>query len=136
MRRREFMQQAAIGMASVGLSSLPACANLKRVALQPKLTGHEAEWTFVGGKDWTERRLYERIRACSADFVLLRQARREAISSTCDLGAALLYIEQLASMQIRIRHLAQPSPFGESLLDGGIQATTIPGSVRDPVESR
>ena len=54
MRRREFMQQAAIGMASVGLSSLPACANLKRVALQPKLTGHEAEWTFVGGKDWTE----------------------------------------------------------------------------------
>ena len=90
----------------------------------------------VGGKDWTERRLYDRIRAGNADFVLLRQARREAISSTCDLAAARLFVKQLASLQIRIRHLSQPSPFGESLLNGGIQATTILGAAREPVESR
>ncbi len=48
------MQQVAVGVASVGLSSWPACANLKRVTLQPKLTGHEAEWSFVGSRDWSQ----------------------------------------------------------------------------------
>jgi ATP-dependent Lhr-like helicase len=86
----------------------------------------------VGGKDWTQRRLYEQIRERSADFVLLRQAEREAISGACDLAAGRAFVESLASMQIRIRHLAQPSPFGESLLHLGYQATTITGEAREP----
>jgi len=65
----------------------------------------------VGGKDWTERRLFEQIRGSDADFVLLRQARCEAISSTCDLAVAQAFVESLAALPIRVRHLAQPSPF-------------------------
>jgi Lhr-like helicase len=73
----------------------------------------------VGGKDWSERRLFEQICSRSPDFVLLRQAEREAVSATCDLAAACRFIDQLARMPIRIRHLAQPSPLGECLLNGG-----------------
>jgi ATP-dependent Lhr-like helicase len=79
----------------------------------------------VGGKDWSERRLYEQIRSRAPDFVLLRQAKREAMSTTCDLAAACLFVEQLASMPIRIRHLAQPSPLGESLLSGGFTSSSV-----------
>jgi ATP-dependent helicase Lhr and Lhr-like helicase len=72
----------------------------------------------VGGKDWSERRLYERIQSSAPDFVLLRQARQEAVSTTCDLAAACLFVEQLASVPIRIRHLSEPSPLGATLLNG------------------
>jgi ATP-dependent Lhr-like helicase len=81
----------------------------------------------VGGKDWPQRRLYEQIRARDAEFVLLRQAHLEALDSTCDLASARAFVESLAAMQIRIRHLAQPSPFGESLMRLGFQATAITG---------
>jgi ATP-dependent helicase Lhr and Lhr-like helicase len=94
----------------------------------------------VGGKDWPQRRLFEQIRARAADFVLLRQAEREALASTCDLAAARAFVESLASMQIRIRHLAQPSPFGASLLRVGFQARAITGaenmSVPEHAEAR
>jgi ATP-dependent helicase Lhr and Lhr-like helicase len=79
----------------------------------------------VGGKDWAQRRLFEQIRSRMPDFVLLRQAERETISVPCDLAQALAYVEQLASMQIRIRHLPQPSPFGESLLRIGFPAAAV-----------
>jgi ATP-dependent Lhr-like helicase len=81
----------------------------------------------VGGRDWTERRLFEQICQSDPEFVLLRQARREAVDSTCDLAAALAFAESLASMPIRVRHLAQPSPFGESFLNAGIPGASIAG---------
>ena len=81
----------------------------------------------VGGKDWTERRLFEQIRDRMCDFVLLRQAERELLASSCDLAGAAAFVEQLAAMQIRIRHLSRPSPFGESLLRGGFQESPITG---------
>ncbi len=73
----------------------------------------------VGGRDWTERRLFEQLRARCPDFLLLRQAEIEAVTTTCDLAAASAYVESLASMPIRLRTLAQPSAFGESLLKAG-----------------
>lgn len=81
----------------------------------------------VGGKDWTERRLFEQIRAGAADFILLRQAERETLSSACDAATACAFVEQLAAMPIRVRHLAEPSPFGESLLGGGFATTSVAG---------
>ena len=79
----------------------------------------------VGGKDWTQRRLFEQIRACVSDFVLLRQAEREALISTCDSAGACAFVEYLAALPIRLRHLAHLSPFGESLLRVGhpVEAT-------------
>jgi ATP-dependent Lhr-like helicase len=74
----------------------------------------------VGGKDWTERRLFEQIRERVGDFVLLRQAEREAVQGACDLESAQEFVRQLAAMPIRVRHLAKPSPFGEGLLQAGM----------------
>jgi Lhr-like helicase len=79
----------------------------------------------VGGKDWSQRRLFEQIRNRAPDFVLLRQAEREALSSACDLAQALVFVERLASMQIRVRRLPLPSPFGESLLRVGFPSTPV-----------
>lgn len=79
----------------------------------------------VGGKDWTERRLFDQIRERVGDFVLLRQAKREAIQGMCDLASAHGYIKQLAQMPIQVRHLAKPSPFGECLLQGGMRGEAI-----------
>jgi ATP-dependent Lhr-like helicase len=84
----------------------------------------------VGGKDWTERRLYEQIRTRFPDFFLLRQARAEVVTSTCDLASACAFVESLPAMQIRVRHLAQASPFGESLLQAGFRSSAITGEER------
>jgi Lhr-like helicase len=81
----------------------------------------------VGGKDWTERRLFEQIRASASDFVLLRQAAQEAVNSACDGATARAFVEQLTSMPIRLRQLAEPSPFGASLLGGGLATSSITG---------
>src|SRR5262249_59660685 len=64
----------------------------------------------VGGRDWSERRLYAQIRSRVADFVLLRQAECEATSSSCDVAAAVEYMTQLAHLPICMRRMAQPSP--------------------------
>jgi ATP-dependent Lhr-like helicase len=89
----------------------------------------------VGGKDWPERRLFDQLRMQSPDFVLLRQARREAISRACDLAEAQKFIEQLALRPICIRNLPRPSPFGEMLL-GGAQANITNSQSSELVEKR
>jgi ATP-dependent helicase Lhr and Lhr-like helicase len=61
-----------------------------------------------------ERR-YEEIRLVAPDFVLLRQAEREA-ARVCDVATALVFVERLPRMQLRQRSLAEPSPFADSLL--------------------
>ena len=42
----------------------------------------------VGGKDWTERRLFEQIRGSCRRFRAAAQAEREAVRPACDLAAA------------------------------------------------
>lgn len=67
----------------------------------------------VGGRDWAERRLFERVRSAVPDFVLLRQAWREALTDCCDVATALEYLETLPRQTIRCRWLTRPSPFVE-----------------------
>jgi ATP-dependent helicase Lhr and Lhr-like helicase len=88
----------------------------------------------VGGKDWAERQLFDQIRERVPDFVLLRQAETEASSLICDYAAALAFVERLAAQPIRVRHLAQPSPFGEAMMHGGFQSTTVAGPVNYTAE--
>ena len=69
----------------------------------------------VGGTGWAEHKLVEQVRARDADFVLLRQARREALSAAC-ADAARRYAEALPGLEVRVRRLARPSPFAEAWL--------------------
>ncbi|MSQ97432.1 MAG: DEAD/DEAH box helicase [Gemmataceae bacterium] len=118
LRTGELLQQHFARVAQTGLMVLrhPAGRNRK-----------------VGGRDWSERRLYEQIRTRCPDFLLLRQAESEAVTTTCDLTAASAYVESLASLPIRVRQLAQPSPFGESLLHAG--SPTNPAEAEPAMES-
>jgi len=68
----------------------------------------------VGGRDWGARRLFDKIRACDRDFVLLRQACREILSEWCDGAAASRYVRDLEHLPLRCRSLSYPSPFVES----------------------
>jgi Lhr-like helicase len=110
LRCSDLVPQAFARIAQTGLMVLRNPAGRKRK---------------VGGKDWTERRLFDQLRERAADFILLRQAEREAIQGTCDLNAAQAYVEQLLKLPIRVRHLAKPSPFGEALLQGGLRGDAI-----------
>lgn len=67
----------------------------------------------VGGPDWAERMLYDRVFAAEPDFALLRQARREA-RAACDALAARAFLVQLPHGTVRVRHLPRVSPFAES----------------------
>lgn len=71
--------------------------------------------------------LFDRVLAMAPDFLLLRQAEREAGQSACDIGAALTFVRQVPAMQLRQRWLAEPSPFADSLLasHGGPLDSTV-----------
>jgi ATP-dependent Lhr-like helicase len=64
----------------------------------------------VGGHDWAERRLFDKVRAAEPEFVLLRQARKE-MQSACDFPAAQCYLELLPRLEIKLRRLDCVSPF-------------------------
>jgi ATP-dependent Lhr-like helicase len=68
----------------------------------------------VGGRDWAERRLFDRIRETAPGFVLLRQAAREVRGGAEALEAARQYLTALPRLMLRCRRLAQISPFAES----------------------
>ena len=67
----------------------------------------------VGGREWPERRLFEKVREADPDFVLLRQAEREVFSEVLDADAAREFLQELVAQPIRIRCLAGPSPIAE-----------------------
>jgi Lhr-like helicase len=67
----------------------------------------------VGGRNWAQRRLFDQVQAKEPDFVLLRQAMREVMMETCDLTAAVDYLNSLPRLTIRCRCLSQPSPFAQ-----------------------
>jgi ATP-dependent Lhr-like helicase len=68
----------------------------------------------VGGRDWPERRLFDKVRREEPDFVLLRQAQREVREELCDAEAAREYLQMLPRLLLRRRVLVQPSPFAEA----------------------
>jgi ATP-dependent Lhr-like helicase len=68
----------------------------------------------VGGPNWGERQLFDRVREHDAEFVLLRQALREVRAELCDAEAAIRYAEALPGRPVKCRRLRQPSPFAES----------------------
>jgi ATP-dependent Lhr-like helicase len=65
----------------------------------------------VGGQDWAQRRLFDKVRADEPDFVLLRQALREVRGECCDADSARDFLEQLPLLTVRRRLLTQVSPF-------------------------
>jgi len=67
----------------------------------------------VGGRDWGERRLFDKVRRGDPDFVLLRQAEREVRRDVCDGPAARQFAEELPRWAVRCRRLARISPFVE-----------------------
>jgi ATP-dependent Lhr-like helicase len=79
----------------------------------------------VGGREWADRNLFDRVRARDPAFVLLRQAEREVEHEVCDLASARTFVVQLPSLGMRCRYLRQPSPFVEhwTQLAVGPQAT-------------
>jgi ATP-dependent Lhr-like helicase len=82
----------------------------------------------VGGRDWGERRLFDRVRRTEPGFVLLRQAEREVCSELCDAEAARRYAEDLSRCAVRCRRLAGISPFVAAW--GAVEPAS-----EDPIES-
>jgi ATP-dependent Lhr-like helicase len=79
----------------------------------------------VGGRSWGERQLFDRVRNHDPDFVLLRQAVREANAELCDTAAALSFAEALPRWPLKCRRLSQPSPFAEAWTQ------SVPGATED-----
>jgi ATP-dependent Lhr-like helicase len=86
----------------------------------------------VGGGDWGERRLFEQVRACDPDFVLLRQAAREVRADSCDVPAARDFVRDLVGRPLRCRWLPHVSPFVEAWTQTGLGGV---GSVETPAEA-
>lgn len=76
----------------------------------------------VGGRDWAARRLFDKVQTRDPDFVLLRQARREARSQWCDADAAGRFVREFERLSLRCRCLIYPSPFVESWTQMGAGA--------------
>ena len=70
----------------------------------------------VGGRNWAREQLFERVRQLAPDFLLLRQAEREAAETACDVATAGAFASTIPNLEIRLRWLAEPSPFADSLL--------------------
>ncbi len=68
----------------------------------------------VGGRDWGERRLFDKVRRGDPNFVLLRQAQREVSGEVCDGNAARDFAAELPRWAVRCRRLARISPFVEA----------------------
>jgi ATP-dependent Lhr-like helicase len=68
----------------------------------------------VGGADWAQRRLFDKVRDTDPDFVLLRQAEREVREESCDAAVAQDFLRTLPRLTVRCRLLTQISPFVES----------------------
>src|SRR5579872_6961721 len=55
MIRREFVRKGLAGVAALPLAGVRAISSpSKDIAVEGKLNGHEADWTFVGGKNWSQ----------------------------------------------------------------------------------
>jgi ATP-dependent Lhr-like helicase len=86
----------------------------------------------VGGPDWAQRRLFEKVRDQHPGFVLLRQARRDVGETALDAAAALGYLQDLPRRRLHGRRLPQVSPFAESWTQQHISAV---GQVESPADA-
>ena len=86
------------------------------------------------GNHWSHGRLYDRIRQLAPDFLLLRQAERDAGQSACDLATAQAFTELLTSLPIRQRRLSEASPFADSLLASQSGAAGIAAGPEEALE--
>jgi ATP-dependent Lhr-like helicase len=68
----------------------------------------------VGGRDWGERRLFDKVRRGDPDFVLLRQAERELRRDLCDAEQGRAFAAELPRWAVRCRRLARVSPLVEA----------------------
>src|SRR5206468_2006526 len=64
----------------------------------------------VGGREWADRRLFERVREIDPQFVLLQQALRETKQAD---DAVRRWVQRLPQLTLRCRCLAEPSPFAK-----------------------
>jgi Lhr-like helicase len=65
----------------------------------------------VGGSSWAGDKLMNWLRFAEHDFPLLQQAQREAAEEYFQLEATQTFLERLQHDEIRLRWLAEPSPF-------------------------
>jgi ATP-dependent Lhr-like helicase len=88
----------------------------------------------VGGQDWAERRLFDKVRAIDPDFVLLRQARHEVDTLVLDAAAAEAFLEELPAKAIHWRWLNEPSPFAEGWTQLAAGSVEMIGSPTESLE--
>jgi ATP-dependent Lhr-like helicase len=110
--------EAIVRMCDLTRARFAAIAQTGLMVLRQPLGGPRK----VGGRDWIERRLFDQILAIDPDFPLLRQARRESLTSACDGLAALKHLESATKMPICVRSLAEVSPIAAAWLDTGEEA--------------
>jgi ATP-dependent Lhr-like helicase len=92
----------------------PLRERFRRVALTGMLLLRNPLGREEGRKDWAEQRRFERIFANEPDFVLMRQARREAWAEPGEISAARAFLQRLSRLTIRSRQLAEISPLVET----------------------
>ena len=85
-------------------------------AQQGKLKGAVGR-TKVGGTNWAARRLFTQIRRLDPQFPLLVQALRETQEGYCNANLALKWMRKSRELPIRVRFLAEPSPFSKHWLE-------------------
>jgi len=67
----------------------------------------------VGGQNWADRRLFDRVRTIEPAFVLMRQAWCET-RNAIDAAGAKSYVKRLSQFEVRCRKLESVSPFATS----------------------
>jgi ATP-dependent helicase Lhr and Lhr-like helicase len=78
----------------------------------------------VGGRDWVRRRLFDQLHALDPDFVLLREARRDA-KRICDGDAARRFLEAATHGPMRVRCLPEPGPIAAAWLEAGDESVHL-----------
>jgi ATP-dependent Lhr-like helicase len=84
----------------------------------------------VGGRAWGARRLFDQVRAADPDFVLLKQAEREAARDACAADLVRRHLEELPQRMIRCRWLSEPSPFAA----GWLHSPHARGGMSSPIQ--
>jgi ATP-dependent Lhr-like helicase len=79
----------------------------------------------VGGREWVRHRLFDQLHGIDPDFVLLRQARREAAVRLCDGAAALRFLQAARHGELRVRGLTEPSPIAAAWLESGDESVHL-----------
>jgi ATP-dependent Lhr-like helicase len=88
----------------------------------------------VGGQDWAERRLFDKVRAADPDFVLLRQARREVDTLMLDAAAAEGFLKEFPVKPIHWRWLNDVSPLAEGWTQLAAGPVEVVGSPMESLE--